>query len=110
MPKIVIVITKMYDLILWSCNHTGKFLRNHRFVLGERIERNLYDLLEILIKGASSLEVLTRYGNCGGSTSGASPVKDLRKATRAEMSEKLRPKRGSMSGKRPSEVFEGTPR
>lgn len=35
------VITKTYDLILWSCNHTGKFPRNHRFVLGERIERNL---------------------------------------------------------------------
>src|SRR5262249_33726340 len=27
-----------------------KFPRNHRFVLGERIERNLYDLLEILIR------------------------------------------------------------
>ena len=44
------VITKTYDLILWSCNHTGKFPRNHRFVLGERIERNLYDLLEILLR------------------------------------------------------------
>src|SRR3954452_6060384 len=44
------VITKTYDLILWSCNHTGKFPRNRRFVLGERIERNLYDLLEILIR------------------------------------------------------------
>lgn len=43
------IITKTYDLILWSCNHTGKFPRNHRFVLGERIERNLYDLLEVLI-------------------------------------------------------------
>src|SRR6516162_7719946 len=46
----LVVITKTYDLILWSCNHTGKFPRNHRFVLGERIERNLYDLLEILIR------------------------------------------------------------
>ncbi len=46
----LIVITKAYDLILWSCHHTGKFPRNHRFVLGERIERNLYDLLEILIR------------------------------------------------------------
>src|SRR5437660_9413205 len=45
----LIVITKTYDLILWSCNHTGKFPRNHRFVLGERIERNLYGLLETLI-------------------------------------------------------------
>lgn len=44
------VITKAYDLILWSCNHTSRFPRNHRFVLGERIERNLYDLLETLIR------------------------------------------------------------
>ena len=44
------VITKTYDLILWSCNHTSQFPRNHRFVLGERIERNLYTLLETLIR------------------------------------------------------------
>ncbi len=29
------VITKTYDFILWSCNHTGKFPRNHRFMLGK---------------------------------------------------------------------------
>src|SRR5438270_10054917 len=46
----LVVITKTYDFILWSCHHTGKFPRNHRFVLGERIERNLYDLLETLIR------------------------------------------------------------
>jgi hypothetical protein len=40
------VITKMYDLILWSCNHTSRFPRSHRFVLGER---NLSNLLETLI-------------------------------------------------------------
>ena len=45
----LIAITKTYDLILWSCNHTSKFPRNHRFVLGERIDRNLYNLLETLI-------------------------------------------------------------
>jgi hypothetical protein len=44
-----IVITKSYDLILLSCNHTNKFLRNHRFVLRERIDRNLCGLLESLI-------------------------------------------------------------
>jgi hypothetical protein len=44
------VITKTYDLILWSCHHTGRFPRNHRFVLGERIERNLYDLPETLVR------------------------------------------------------------
>jgi hypothetical protein len=46
----LIVITKMYDLVLWSCNHTSQFPRNHRFVLGERIGRNLYGLLETLIQ------------------------------------------------------------
>ena len=46
----LIVITKTYDLIMWSCNHTSRFPRNHRFVLGERIERRLYDLLEILLQ------------------------------------------------------------
>jgi hypothetical protein len=46
----LVVITKTYDLILWSCHHTTKFPRNHRFVLGERIERNLYDFLELLIR------------------------------------------------------------
>ncbi len=46
----LVVITKTYDLILWSCNHTSRFPRQHRFVLGERLERNLYDLLETLIR------------------------------------------------------------
>ena len=48
-PELV-VITKTCDPILWSCNHTGKFPRNHRFVLGQRIERNLCGLLETLIQ------------------------------------------------------------
>src|SRR6516165_10870879 len=46
----LVVLTKTYDLIWWSCHHTGKFPRDHRFVLGERIERNLYDLLETLLR------------------------------------------------------------
>ena len=46
----LVIITKTYDLILWSCNHTSRFPRQHRFVLGERLERTLYDLLETLIQ------------------------------------------------------------
>ena len=46
----LVVITKTYDLILWSCNHTSRFPRQHRFVLGERLERTLYELLETLIR------------------------------------------------------------
>jgi hypothetical protein len=45
----LLIITKVYDLILWSGNHTSRFPKNHRYVLGERIERRLYDLLETLI-------------------------------------------------------------
>ena len=37
----LVIITKTYDLILWRCNHTGRFPRQHRFVLGERLERTL---------------------------------------------------------------------
>ena len=55
----LVVITKTYDLILWSCQHTSKFPRNHRFVLGERIERNLYDLLETLIQAKYTRERTT---------------------------------------------------
>lgn len=52
----LVVIAKTYDLILWSCKHTSKFPRNHRFVLGERIERNLYELLETLIQARYTRE------------------------------------------------------
>jgi hypothetical protein len=44
------LITKTYDLVLWSCAHTSRFPRQHRFVLGERIERWLYQLLETLLQ------------------------------------------------------------
>ena len=56
----LVVITKVYDLILWSCNHTGRFPRTHRFVLGERIERNLYGLLETLIRAKYTRQRLIR--------------------------------------------------
>jgi hypothetical protein len=44
------VITKTYDLVRWSCQHISRFPRNYRFVLGERMERRLYDLLETLLQ------------------------------------------------------------
>jgi hypothetical protein len=52
----LLVITKTYDLIAWACGHTSRFPRNHRFVLGERLERNLYDLLETLIEARYTRE------------------------------------------------------
>jgi hypothetical protein len=50
------IITRTYDLVLWSCRHTSKFPRSHRFVLGERIERRLYDLLETLLQARYTRE------------------------------------------------------
>jgi hypothetical protein len=52
----LVVITKAYDLVLWSCHHTSRRPRNHRFVLGERIERKLYDLLTTLVKARYTRE------------------------------------------------------
>lgn len=44
------VISKCYDLVLWTVNHTSRFPRQHRHVLGDRIERHLYDVLESLVE------------------------------------------------------------
>jgi hypothetical protein len=49
-PKDVPVILKLYDLALWTLNHTARFPRHHRYSLGMRIERTLFDLLDILIE------------------------------------------------------------
>ena len=50
------MITKTYDLILWSCNHTSRFPRNHRFVLGERIERNLYNSRQVAAPDSQAID------------------------------------------------------
>ncbi len=60
----LISITKTYDLILWSCNHTSRFPRQHHFVLGERLERTLYDLLETLIQAKYQRERAALPGHC----------------------------------------------
>ncbi len=54
-PEIPLII-KTYDLVLWAAQHTSKFPRNHRFVLGERIERRLYELLETLLQAKYTRE------------------------------------------------------
>jgi len=44
------VITHAYDLLVWTLNHTGKFPRTHRHVLGRQIEEKLYGLLDALVE------------------------------------------------------------
>jgi hypothetical protein len=52
----LLVVGKAYDRVLWSCHHTGRFPRSHRFVLGERLERNLYDLLQTRVRARYTRE------------------------------------------------------
>ena len=48
--KDIPVILKLYDLMLWTFNHTARFPRHHRYSLGQQIECTLLDLLEVLIE------------------------------------------------------------
>ena len=43
------IIQKTYDLILWYVPILNKLPRDHKFAIGDRITKGLYDLLEELI-------------------------------------------------------------
>ncbi|ETW97546.1 MAG: hypothetical protein ETSY1_22235 [Candidatus Entotheonella factor] len=53
-PDVPPVIDKLYDLILWMLPHIAKFPRSQRFVLGDRIERSMLDVQDLLIEAAYS--------------------------------------------------------
>ena len=44
------VIQRMYDLMLWYVPRLNKFPRDHKFMLGDRIQHQLHVLLEGLIR------------------------------------------------------------
>jgi hypothetical protein len=44
------IIQKTYDLIKWYVPILNRLPRDHKFLLGDRITRELYDLLEALIQ------------------------------------------------------------
>jgi hypothetical protein len=44
------ILRAFYDFAVWLIPKIAKFPRDHRFVLGERIERQLYTILENLIR------------------------------------------------------------
>ena len=54
MRKEVDAVTRLYDFILWVIPKLDKFPRSQKFVLGDRIENLLLDLLELLIDAAYS--------------------------------------------------------
>ena len=59
-PEIPPVISKLYDLILWLMGQVPKFPRSHRFVLGDRIQTLVLDVLDLLKRASLELEKL-RY-------------------------------------------------
>lgn len=49
-------LTKTYDLMLWLFPQIGKFPRDYRYILGDRIENTLLDICEDLIDARYSKE------------------------------------------------------
>jgi len=54
LPKEVDAITKLYDFILWVIPKLEKFPRSQKYLLGDRIESLLLDILGDLIDAAYS--------------------------------------------------------
>jgi hypothetical protein len=54
MPKEVDAITKLYDFLLWIIPKLEKFPRSQKFLIGDRIETVLLDILDLLIEAAYS--------------------------------------------------------
>ena len=54
MSKEVDAITKLYDFLLWMIPKLEKFPRSQKFVLGDRIENLMLDILDLLIDAAYS--------------------------------------------------------
>jgi len=59
------VITKIYDLLLYLIPQLGKFPRDQKFILADRIETALLDLLEDMIEAYYGKEkrLVLRRGN-----------------------------------------------
>jgi hypothetical protein len=51
-------ITLTYDLLKWAIPTLNRFPRDQRFLLGDRIEHHILDILELLISANYSREKL----------------------------------------------------
>ena len=54
MKKLTPVVEKHYKLILWMLSKIANFPKDQRFLLADRIERVLLDILEVLIEAVYS--------------------------------------------------------
>jgi hypothetical protein len=50
--KEITALTKTYDLLLWIVPQLEKFPKSQRFLLGDRIESRLLDIMDLLIRAA----------------------------------------------------------
>ena len=60
------IIQMTYDLILWYVPILDRLPRDHKFILGDRIIRGLYALLDELILARYALEKLGRLREING--------------------------------------------
>jgi len=56
------IIQKTYDLIKWFVPILNRLPRNHKFILGDRIIKGLYDFLEKLIMARYAKKRLASVG------------------------------------------------
>ena len=56
MQKEVDAVTKLYDYMLWMIPKLDKFPKNQKFLIGDRIESRILEILDLLIEAAYSSE------------------------------------------------------
>ena len=54
MPKEIDAITKLYDFLLWIIPKLEKFPRSQKFLIADRIETVLFEVLDLLIEAVYS--------------------------------------------------------
>ena len=63
-PDELAVITRTYDFLLWLIPTTGRFPRNQRYLLGERLENLMLDILACLIEARYTKEKAGLLRSC----------------------------------------------
>ena len=49
-PTELTVISRSYDLLIWTAQHVARFPRSHRFTVGDRLDRQVYAVLDRLLR------------------------------------------------------------
>ncbi len=49
-PAELTVIDRTYRFLIWTAEHVARFPRGHRFTAGARLEQQLYQVLDLLLR------------------------------------------------------------